>query len=82
MKKDYVRTHVNDNNYLEIGDKIRLKRRHDEMNGWSIRPDLDGVVVTITNVEDRVNGCVQATHPIFGKLAFFANAVGEVVEND
>lgn len=64
---------------MKPGDKIRLKRRHSGINGWSIRSDLDGKVVTVVEIEDRVNGGITAE--FCGRtLYFFRDAVGEVLQ--
>ena len=63
---------------MNVGQKIRLKRRWSELNDWSIRPDLDGKVVEITEIEDRPNGSIQAKYGD-ERLLFFRDAVGEII---
>ena len=53
----------NPNDFLKTGDKIKLIRRNSLMNGYSIRPDLDGAIVEISSVEDRINGGIRFEFP-------------------
>lgn len=66
---------------MKIGDKIVLRRRHSSLNGWSIKPDLDGEVVTIIEIEDRPNGGIITSCPNSPneKLYVFQDAIGEVI---
>ncbi len=66
---------------MKAGDKIVLKRRHSEMNGWSCRPDLDGKTVKILEVEDRPNGGITVELPEGGKGYIFRDAVGELIQS-
>lgn len=63
---------------IKVGDNIILKRRYSEINGWSCRPDLDGALVEVLEVEDRVNGGITITLPEGGRGFIFRDAVGYV----
>lgn len=64
---------------MKPGDQIRLKRRHSNLNGWSCRPDLDGKVVKVIEVEDRENGSITIELPEGGNGCIFRDAVGETL---
>lgn len=63
-----------------IGDKISLRRRHSAMNGWSLRPDLDGTTATIVEIEDRVNGGLTVTNHDGSRGFIFQDAIGHVIQ--
>lgn len=66
---------------MKPGDKIRLRCRYSDLNGWSIRPDLDGRIVTVLEVEERPNGYI--TVDLNGlRLCIFRDAVGEVIDEN
>ncbi len=62
---------------VKVGDKVQLVRRHSNLNGWSIREDLNGKIATIIEIEDRENGFITVTYN-GQRLGIFRDAVGQV----
>lgn len=66
---------------MKIGDKIRLKRRYSDLNGWSCAECWDGKIAEIIEIEDRINGSITAICED-KRLLFFRDAIGEVIPMD
>lgn len=63
---------------MKVGDKFILARRYSNLNGWSCRPDLDGQIAEVTELEDRVNGSITFKLANGETGLVFRDAVGAI----
>lgn len=66
---------------MKAGDKVRLIRRFSNLNGWSIGPHLDGKIMKIVSIEDRVNGVITLIDDNGVEWDVFRGAIGSLIDN-
>lgn len=64
---------------MNVGDKLILERRYSSLNGYSIKKDLNGKIVTVLEIEDRVNGSITVEYNGETYL-IFRDAIGKVLK--